>query len=86
MSDETHKHLLDRIRELENELEQQKSKQSSLNLKVSSKGAVSVYGLQRFPITLYANQWKRLLDHDEDIRRFIESRHADLKIRPEESG
>ena len=86
MADETHEHLLHRIRELENELEQEKSKQSSLDLRVSPKGALSVYGLQRYPITLYANQWLRILDHNEDIRRFIKSHHADLKTRPEESG
>lgn len=88
MGDEMHDHLLQRIRELENKLEKEKSKNKivSLDLRVSNKGAVSIYGLQRFPVTLYANQWKRILDHHEEIRRFIDSNHADLIIRPEGSN
>lgn len=86
MGDDTRDHLLHRIRELENELEKEKSKKPGLDLRVSSKGAVSVYGLQRFPITLYANQWKRILDHNEEIRRFIKAHHADLNIKAEESN
>lgn len=86
MGDKTRDHLLHRIRELEDELEKEKSKKSNLNLRVSKKGAVSVYGLQRFPITLYANQWKQILDHHDDIRRFINSHHTELNIKPEESN
>jgi hypothetical protein len=42
-----------------------------LTCKVSAKGAVSVYGLGRFPVTLYSEQWQRLLDKGEEIRAFI---------------
>ena len=46
----------------------------TLSVKVTEKGAVSVYGLQRFPVTLYANQWKRLLkpEQAQAILSFIE--------------
>jgi hypothetical protein len=42
-----------------------------LSLKVSEKGAVSVYGLGRFPVTLYREQWERLLQHTDEIRQFM---------------
>ena len=50
-----------------------------LSFKVSEKGAVSVYGLQRFPVTLYAEQWTRLLDEGDKIRAFIEASKTLLK-------
>ncbi len=50
-----------------------------LTLKVSAKGAVSVYGLGRFPVTLYKEQWERLLDMADDIRAFIGENAAELK-------
>jgi len=49
-----------------------------LNLKVSKKGAVSVYGLGRFPVTLYKEQWLSLLAITGDIRAFIEVNEAEL--------
>ncbi len=48
-------------------------------LKVSEKGGVSVYGLGRFPVTLYQEQWTKLLDMAEDIRAFIRENEAKLK-------
>ena len=48
-----------------------KSAGNSLSCKVSEKGALSVYGLQRMPVTLYAEQWERLLDFADHIREFI---------------
>ena len=48
-----------------------KSNGGSLSCKVSAKGAVSVYGLQRMPVTLYAEQWERLLAFAEEVKRFI---------------
>ncbi len=59
------------------ELEQQK--RTSLYCKVSQKGAVSVYGLQRMPVTLYLEQWQRLLDFGDEIRQFMKENDADLK-------
>jgi hypothetical protein len=50
-------------------------------LKVSEKGGVSVYGLGRFPVTLYKEQWKKLLDMSEDIRNFMEAHDSELKTR-----
>lgn len=50
-----------------------------LSLKVSEKGGVSVYGLGRFPVTLYKEQWKKLLDMSEEIRNFIEANDIQLK-------
>jgi len=52
-----------------------------LSLKVSAKGAVSVYGLGRFPVTLYKEQWVRLLDMADDIRGFIRDNDASLKAK-----
>ncbi len=50
-----------------------------VTLKVSEKGGVSVYGLGRFPVTLYQEQWTKLLDMAEDIRSFIRENEAKLK-------
>jgi hypothetical protein len=50
-----------------------------LSLKVSEKGALSVYGLGRFPVTLYREQWVKLLGMTEEIRKFIEENDASLK-------
>ena len=52
-----------------------------INLKVSEKGAVSVYGLGRFPVTLYKEQWLKLLDLADDIRAFIRDNAASLKTK-----
>lgn len=52
-----------------------------VSLKVSEKGAVSVYGLGRFPVTLYKEQWERLLGMADDIRAFIREHEAELKTR-----
>ena len=50
-----------------------------VSLKVSEKGGVSVYGLGRFPVTLYKEQWKKLLDMSDDIRNFIAANESQLK-------
>jgi hypothetical protein len=50
-----------------------------LSLKVSEKGAVSVYGLGRFPVTLYREQWAKLLGMTDEIRKFIQDNDASLK-------
>jgi len=54
-------------------------KRGSLYCKVSEKGAVSVYGLQRMPVTLYQEQWERLLDYAEEVRSFIKDHEGQLK-------
>ena len=50
-------------------------------MKVSEKGAVSIYGMGRFPVTLYKEQWLRLLDTATDIRAFIAANEAKLKAK-----
>ena len=54
-----------------------------VSLKVSEKGGVSVYGLGRFPITLYKEQWGKLLDMAAEIRGFITEHDAELRGKPE---
>ena len=55
----------------------------SVTLKVSQKGAVSVYGLGRFPVTLYKEQWTKLLTMVDEIRAFIKEHDAELKAKPD---
>jgi len=57
----------------------------SIDFKVSEKGGVSVYGLGRFPVTLYYEQWIRLLDHTDQLREFLEENKASLKLKQAES-
>ena len=57
----------------------------AVDFKVSEKGAVSVYGLGRFPVTLYYEQWVRLLDHVDQLREFLEENKARLKLKQPES-
>ena len=54
-------------------------KQKSVHLKVSQKGAVSLYGIRRFPVTFYADEWSTILGMSDDIKRFIEENQASLK-------
>jgi hypothetical protein len=62
---------------LREQVEQRKDGQ--LRLKVSEKGALSVYGLGRFPVTLYKEQWLRLLDFADEIRSFLKENDRQLK-------
>lgn len=66
-------------------LAENEPKRGSLYCKVSEKGAVSVYGLQRMPVTLYLEQWERLLDFGDDLRSFIKDNESKLK-RKEAAG
>jgi len=52
-----------------------------VSMKVSEKGGLSVYGLGRFPITLYKEQWTKLLDMADDIRAFLRDHDAELKAK-----
>jgi hypothetical protein len=70
---------LDRLR-AENEALRARTARG-ISLRVSEKGAVSVYGLGRFPVTLYKEQWIKLLDMADDIRAFIRDHEADLKAK-----
>lgn len=57
------------------------NKPKALSMKVSEKGALSIYGLGRFPVTLYRGQWERLLDAAPTIRSFIETNAALLSVK-----
>ena len=77
MSDEDMKAEIERLK-AENE-SLKKSSTKELFMKVSQKGALSVYGLGRFPVTLYKEQWLRLLDMEGNIRDFIMQNDSELK-------
>jgi hypothetical protein len=63
------------------ELETRIAKAGVLRFKVSEKGAVSVYGMGRFPVTLYLEQWETLLSHADELRQFIETNRSQLKTK-----
>jgi hypothetical protein len=79
MADEDARTELERLRAENERLRRTASR--GMTLKVSEKGGVSVYGLGRFPVTLYKEQWLRLLDMASDIRAFIAQNAAALKSR-----
>jgi hypothetical protein len=81
MADDDLKVELERLR-AENERLKNRSTRG-VSLKVSEKGGVSVYGLGRFPVTLYKEQWVRLLEMAEDIRAFIKENDSSLKSKTE---
>jgi hypothetical protein len=75
--DENLKDELERLRRENAALKKEAS--SSLKLKVSEKGGVSLYGMGRWPVTLYKEQWLKLLDMADEIRAFISEHDAKLK-------
>jgi hypothetical protein len=77
MSDEDLKDELERLRK-ENEA-LKKGASPGIRMKVSEKGAVSIYGMGRFPVTLYKEQWLKLLNMAGEIRAFIAANEAQLK-------
>src|SRR5215475_4818732 len=79
MSEPTREELLARIAELEKKTEGRKK--GALEFRVGEKGGVSVYGLGRFPVTLYYEQWVRLLDMAKDLREFLEENKHRLKLK-----
>ena len=81
MSEEDLKAELERLRAENERLRQTKTR--SVSLKVSDKGGVSVYGLGRFPVTLYKEQWSKLLDMADEIRAFIRENDSKLKTKGE---
>ena len=70
---------LERLKAENEQLKTQRGR--SVGLKVSEKGGVSVYGLGRFPVTLYKEQWAKLLDMADEIRKFIKENDAKLKTK-----
>jgi hypothetical protein len=81
MSDEDLKAEVERLKAENERLKTQRGR--SVSLKVSEKGGVSVYGLGRFPVTLYKEQWAKLLSMADEIREFIRENEATLKAKPE---
>jgi hypothetical protein len=81
MAEETAEEKLARL-EAENKILREQvdqRKPGQLRLKVSEKGALSVYGLGRFPVTLYKEQWRRLLDYADEIKTFLKDNDHLLK-------
>lgn len=79
MADEDVQAELARLRSENESLKQKRN--SSVSMKVSEKGAVSVYGLGRFPVTLYQEQWTKLLSLADEIKQFIEENKPRLKVK-----
>jgi len=75
--DEALRHELERLK-AENEALKAKERRST-HLKVSEKGAVSLYGMRRFPITFYREEWDRILEMADEIRAFIRENETKLK-------
>jgi hypothetical protein len=79
MAEPTYEELKARLAELEKQGGGRRS--GALEFRVSEKGGVSVYGLGRFPVTLYYEQWTRLLDQSEQLRTFLEENKSKLKLK-----
>ena len=82
MAEESIEAKLARLEAENQALKQQvERKPGELRLKVSEKGGLSIYGLGRFPVTLYKEQWNRLLDHTDEIRDFLNANDQQLKAK-----
>ncbi len=77
MSEPTYEELKARLAELE----KGNKRTGSMEFRVGEKGGVSVYGLGRFPVTLYYEQWVRLLDSADKLRQFLEENKSKLKLK-----
>jgi hypothetical protein len=79
---ESEEDLKKQVEELKAQLESERAKsEKSLSLKVSQKGGVSLYGIRRFPITFYLEEWERILDMEAEIRAFLAEHASELKKR-----
>ena len=79
MSDKDLQDELERLRSENAALK--KGTSSGVRMKVSEKGALSIYGMGRFPVTLYKEQWLKLLDMSDEIRAFITANEGQLKAK-----
>jgi hypothetical protein len=77
MTEPTYEELKARLAELE----KQPRRTGSLEFRVGEKGGVSVYGLGRFPVTLYFEQWNRLLEAAPQLKEFMEENKSRLKLK-----
>ena len=82
MSEPSYEELKARVAELEKKGAGRRT--GSLEFRIGEKGGVSVYGLGRFPVTLYYEQWVRLLDASSDLRTFLEENRAEGKLKLKE--
>lgn len=78
MAEPTYEELKQRLEQLE---KQGPKRTGALEFRVGEKGGVSVYGLGRFPVTLYYEQWIRLLDLSQQLRQFLEDNKSKLKLK-----
>jgi hypothetical protein len=78
MAEPTYEELKTRLEQLE---KQGPKRTGALEFRVGEKGGVSVYGLGRFPVTLYYEQWVRLLDLSDQLRQFLEDNKSKLKLK-----
>lgn len=79
MAEPTYEELKAKLAELEKQ--QGTRRTAALEFRVGEKGGVSVYGLGRFPVTLYYEQWIRLLDAGDKLREFLEENKSKLKLK-----
>ena len=79
MADDEVQSELERLRAENAALKALSVRRGAVSFKVSEKGGVSVYGLGRFPVTLYKEQWAKLLDLADEIRAFIKAHETELK-------
>jgi hypothetical protein len=79
MNEEEMKKELERLKAENESLKKRGSK--GVSMKVSEKGGLSIYSLGRFPVTLYKEQWNKLLDMADDIRGFLKENDAQLKAK-----
>jgi hypothetical protein len=80
--EESKEELLARIAELEKQVGTKRT--GRIEFRVSEKGGVSVYGLGRFPVTLYYEQWQRLLGAASELQEFLEANKSKLKLKTTE--
>ena len=78
MAEPTYEELKARVAELEKKTDR---RGGELDFRIGEKGGVSVYGLGRFPVTLYYEQWIRLLEAAPRLREFLESNKSKLKLK-----
>ena len=79
MAEPSYEELKAKVAELEKQHARKRS--GTLEFRVSEKGAVSVYGMGRFPVTLYYEQWTRLLEAAERLKEFLEENKSRLKMK-----
>jgi hypothetical protein len=82
MAEPTYDELKARLSELEKQTAGRRT--GELQFKVGEKGGVSVYGLGRFPVTLYYEQWVRLLDASTELRAFLEENKGNGRLKLKE--